>query len=143
MGKNQFSEADPFPITQQTVRLVLQSRASLPSPMSSRVTQLLFWYVIPLSENHTSPANGKKVIQMSPRLCIQTCSVHIQCLSADNCYTLVNDTSEVRDKFSSYFYSHPQNVHSLSVSQMAFLLLYYTVLHYTVLYYTILYYTIL
>ena len=37
----------------------MQSRASSPSPMSSRVTQLLFWYVVPLSENQTSPVPGK------------------------------------------------------------------------------------
>ena len=49
---------------QQTVWLVMQSRASSPSPMSSRVTILLFWYVVPLSENLTSPAPGKKEIQL-------------------------------------------------------------------------------
>ena len=27
----------------------MQSRASLPSPISSKVTILLFWYVVPLS----------------------------------------------------------------------------------------------
>ena len=45
--------------TQQAVRLVMQSRAVSFSPMSSRVTQLLFWYVVPLSDNQTSPAPGK------------------------------------------------------------------------------------
>ena len=30
--------------------------------MSSRITTLLFWYVIPLSENQTSPAPGKEEI---------------------------------------------------------------------------------
>ena len=31
-----------------------------PSPMSSKVTILLFWYVVPLSENQTSLAPGKE-----------------------------------------------------------------------------------
>ena len=39
----------------------MQSRASSPpSPMSSRITILLFWYVVPLSENQTSLAPGKE-----------------------------------------------------------------------------------
>ena len=38
----------------------MQSRASPPLPMSSRVTILLFWYVVPLSENQTSFAPGKE-----------------------------------------------------------------------------------
>ena len=39
----------------------MQSRASSPSPMFSRITILLFWYVVSLSENQTSvPAPGKK-----------------------------------------------------------------------------------
>ena len=38
-------------LRQQVVRLVTQRRASSPSPMSSRVTILLFWYVVKLSEN--------------------------------------------------------------------------------------------
>ena len=63
-------------------------------------------------------------------LCIQTCSVHIQCLSGDNCYTLVNDTSEVRN-ISSFLLLQPPT--KLSVR---FLLLHY-VLYYTILYYNI------
>ena len=38
----------------------MQKRASPPSPMSSKITTLLFWYVAPLSENQTSPAPGKE-----------------------------------------------------------------------------------
>ena len=41
---------------QQSVRLILQFRALSFSSMSSKVTQLLFWYVVPLSENQTSVA---------------------------------------------------------------------------------------
>ena len=56
----------------------------------------------------------------------------------------MNDTSEVKNMhFFFLTFSHPQNVHSLSVSQMAFLLLYNTILYYTILYYTTLYYTLL
>ena len=64
LGKNQFPRA-PFSREgwQQAVRLVTQSRASS-SPMSSRVTILLFWYVVPLSENLTSPIPGKERILM-------------------------------------------------------------------------------
>ena len=63
MGKNQFPKTDPFSDRQQAVWLVLQSRASPLSLMFSRVTILLFWYVVPLSENQTSvPAPGKKEI---------------------------------------------------------------------------------
>ena len=53
---------------QQAVRLVMQNRALSPSPMSSRVTTLLFWYVVFLSENQTSPSLGKEKIPMS--LCL-------------------------------------------------------------------------
>ena len=61
MGKNQFPKAGPISRgPQQVVRLVIQSRASPPSSMSSRVTILLFWYVVLLSENQTSPAPGKE-----------------------------------------------------------------------------------
>ena len=65
-GKNHFPKVGPFsPVQegrQQAVKLVIQSRAvSFPSPMSSRATQLLFWYVVPLSENHTSPACRKLI----------------------------------------------------------------------------------
>jgi len=45
-------------------RLVIQSRASSPSPMSSRATTLRFWYVVFLSENQTSPAPEKKGTQL-------------------------------------------------------------------------------
>ena len=46
-------------------------------------------------------------------ICIQTCSVHIQCLSGDICYTLVNDTRLKSETFLlSYFYSHPQSFNS-------------------------------
>ena len=38
----------------------MQSRASSPSLMFSRITILLFWYVVFLNENQTSPAPGKK-----------------------------------------------------------------------------------
>ena len=55
MGKNQFLlEIDP---------LFTQNRALSFSPMSSRVTILLFWYVVPLSENQTSSAPGKVEIK--------------------------------------------------------------------------------
>ena len=73
MGKNQFPKADIFPLVseevQQAVRLVTQSRASLPSPMSSRATILLFWYVVPLSENQTSPEPGKKATYIGKDSC--------------------------------------------------------------------------
>ena len=68
MGKNQFPKTDPFlPESkdwQQAVCLVMQSRASSPSLMFSRITILLFWYVVPLSENQTSPAPWKKEIHL-------------------------------------------------------------------------------
>ena len=49
----------------------MQSRpSSSPSPMSSRFTTLLFWYVIPLSENLTpSPAPEKKRYHYSLIFC--------------------------------------------------------------------------
>ena len=62
--------AVPVEGLQQAVRLVLQSRAVFISPTSSRVTRLLFWYVVPLSENQTSPAPGKERIIMSLFLCV-------------------------------------------------------------------------
>ena len=56
LGKNQL----PLPgCLQQAVWLVTQRRALPPPPMSSRATQLLFWYVVPLSENQKSPAPVK------------------------------------------------------------------------------------
>ena len=38
----------------------MQKRALPLSPISSKITILLFWYVVPLSENQTSPAPGKE-----------------------------------------------------------------------------------
>ena len=38
----------------------MQKRASPPSPISSKITTLLFWYVVPLSENQTSLSPGKE-----------------------------------------------------------------------------------
>ena len=66
LGKNQFPKTNPFPSEgwQQAVWLVMQSRALGPSPMSSRVTLLLFLYGIPLST-----AAGKKEIPMLWCLC--------------------------------------------------------------------------
>ena len=42
----------------------MQIRESLPSPISSRITILLFWYVVPLSTNQTSFAPGKEEIDI-------------------------------------------------------------------------------
>ena len=68
LGKNQF----PLPgWLQQAVWLVTQLRALSPSPMSSRATQLLFWYVVPLSENQTSPAPGKFEYSKECKRCSQ------------------------------------------------------------------------
>ena len=64
LGKNQFPKTVPVkPAWQQEVRSVRQSRASSPSPMFSSVTILLFWYVVPLSENLTLLAPEKEEIQ--------------------------------------------------------------------------------
>ena len=64
LGKYQFPETDPG-VRQQALRFVIQSRGLSSSPMSSRVTRLLFGYVVPLSENSTSLASetGKYVMK--------------------------------------------------------------------------------
>ena len=49
---------------QQAVRSVVQSRASSPSPMSSRFKRLLFWYVVFLSEKVTLPPPRKEKISV-------------------------------------------------------------------------------
>jgi len=51
----------------------MQNRASPPSPMFSRITLLLFWYVVPLSENQRSPAPGKEEV------------VHLHIVYAETC----------------------------------------------------------
>ena len=66
LGKNQFPKAVRGG-RQQAVWLVTQSRASSPSPMFSRIMILLFWYVIFLSENLTSPAREGSNIQVTKR----------------------------------------------------------------------------
>ena len=60
LGKNQFPMAGLD--RQQAARLVMQIKASSSSPISSRTTILLFWYVAFLSENQTSPSPGKEYI---------------------------------------------------------------------------------
>ena len=58
------------------LRLVLQSNASsFPSPMCSRVTILLFWYVFPLSENQKSPAPGNVLLQKVKNIYTHTCDL--------------------------------------------------------------------
>ena len=48
----------------------MQNRASIPSPISSRLMILLFWYVVPLSENLTpSPTPEKKRYHYSLIFC--------------------------------------------------------------------------
>ena len=63
LGKNQSPKAEISDgvslLRQQSARSVRQSKASSPSPMFSRVTRLLFWYVVPLKEN-LIPVPGKE-----------------------------------------------------------------------------------
>ena len=94
LGKYQFPMApDPKgPVwggRQQAVWSVTQSRASSPSPISSRYTRLLFWYVVPLSENLTpSPAPEKKCLNVQ----YQKLNVLIRADNLNN--TLVNHSFE-------------------------------------------------
>ena len=69
MGKNQFPKAS-LPVSsgrQQAVWLVMQSSASSPSPISSKVTIVLFWYGVPLST-----AAEKKIIYQLHNVLEQT-----------------------------------------------------------------------
>ena len=68
LGKNQFPITDPLPLSvrrQQAIWSVRQSRALPPSPISSRVTILLFWYVVPLREKLTLPGPGEHKFRTS------------------------------------------------------------------------------
>ena len=46
----------------------MQSRASSFSPMFFRVTMLLFWNIVPLSENNTSSACRREKIDHGPNV---------------------------------------------------------------------------
>ena len=56
----------------------MQSRAVSSTPMSFKVTRLLFWYVLPLSENLMPPAPRKEEVLMLYYLCIGNLFLYIK-----------------------------------------------------------------
>lgn len=65
LGKDQFPKAireGESELLQQAVCSVTQIRESPNSPISSRLTLLLFRYIVPPNENQTSTAPEKKKI---------------------------------------------------------------------------------
>ena len=82
LGKNQFPKTGRPVLSwwQQIGRLVMQSRASPPSPIFSKITILLFWYGVPLNEKWTPAAPGKEEVDRSTNVTtyasvVETCSI--------------------------------------------------------------------
>ena len=74
LGKNQFPKTRPVSAFLQQLRWsVMQSRASSRSRMSSRVMTLLFWQVVPLSENQMSAAPPGKEGRTNVTVCVNQC----------------------------------------------------------------------
>ena len=109
LGKNQ------FPLPGWLQQAVTQLRALSPSPMSSRATQLLFWYVVPLSENQTSPAPGKFEYSMECTNIFQniTISTWLPCYNPSRIVNIVHTVDSVWDLVC-WIRGHIVKVNSLS-----------------------------